>query len=237
MLTPEDYQRSLERDAAAFVDLIATADLDRPVPCCPGWTMLDLGRHVGSVHRWARETVRTGRPGDEPDGPDAQAELVDWLTEGAALLLDTLRSTDPALPVWTFGPPPRVAAFWSRRQAHETAIHLVDARQALGLPVQLDPTLATDGVDEVATMFFPRQVRLERIRPLRPRHAAGPHLRRELRRCGRRHRPRGRGWRRRRAGPRPTCSCCCGERGGLDRLQVDGDDDVVRAILAAGVTP
>ena len=95
-----------------------------------------------------------------------RAALVEWMTEGAGHLLEALRDTDPHTPVWTFGPPPQVAAFWSRRQALETAVHRVDAQHALGLPPMMDEELAVDGVAEVTTLFFPRQVRLGRIPPL-----------------------------------------------------------------------
>ena len=75
-----------------------------------------------------------------------------------------MTSLDPAAPCWNFGPPPRTAGFWLRRQAHEHAIHLVDAHQGAGLA---DPEFADDfmldGVDEVLAMFAPRQLRLHRM--------------------------------------------------------------------------
>ena len=40
---------------------------------------------------------------------------------------------------------------------------MVDAQAAAGAPGPIDPALALDGVDEVVTVFFPRQVRLGRI--------------------------------------------------------------------------
>src|SRR5207247_5173243 len=46
-------------------DLLAAAadrtPLDTPVPTCPQWTMRDLVRHVGDVHRWAAAHVAEGR--------------------------------------------------------------------------------------------------------------------------------------------------------------------------------
>jgi hypothetical protein len=50
---------------------------------------------------------------------------------------------------------------WSRRQAHETAIHRVDAELAAGRTVAhlsaLEPAFAADGVDELLTCFVPRR--------------------------------------------------------------------------------
>ena len=54
------------------------------------------------------------------------------------------------------------------RQAHETAMHLVDAHQALGTPTSIEAGLASDGVDEVVSMYYPRQVRMGRTEPLIP---------------------------------------------------------------------
>jgi uncharacterized protein (TIGR03083 family) len=166
MLDRETYLARLADDAAAFTDLLREGDLAAAVPDCDGWDVADLANHLGGIHRWARSAVITGAPGDAPVGPRARAELVAWFEEGAALLVDTLTTTDPDAECWTFGPRPRTASFWVRRQPHETAVHLRDLGRALGVQVALDPAFAADGVDEVVTMFFPRQVRLERIPPL-----------------------------------------------------------------------
>jgi uncharacterized protein (TIGR03083 family) len=163
------YLASLTADAAAFADLVAdpAADLSEAVPACPGWSLHDLAEHVGQVHRWAAHALREDRPGPFDDvAPTERAPLAAWLLAGTADLLDLLTGLDPATPRWGFGNEPRTAAFWWRRQAHETAVHLWDARAALGHPVPLDADLAADGIDEVATVFFPRQVRLERCPPL-----------------------------------------------------------------------
>jgi uncharacterized protein (TIGR03083 family) len=75
-----------------------------------------------------------------------------------------MASVDPAAPCWNFGPHPRTAGFWLRRQAHEHAVHLVDAHQAAGLadPVFSEEFLL-DGIDEALAMFAPRQLRLGRM--------------------------------------------------------------------------
>ena len=47
---------------------------------------------------------------------------------------------------------------WARRQAHETAIHRVDAELAAGTAVTpFSPTFAADGVDELLSCFVTRR--------------------------------------------------------------------------------
>jgi len=239
MLTPAEYHEALERDAADFIGIIQAADPDAQVPACPGWVLTDVGRHLGSVHRWARDAIIIGCPGDQPIGPDDQQALVAWLRDGADALVATLRNTDPESPAWTFGPSPHRVAFWGRRQAHETAMHLVDAQQSAGLPVRMDPALAADGVVEVATMFFPRQVRLARLAPLRDG------LRIVLTDAPVTAVLAGDGT----DGSAPTAATITGPavdvllalwgRAALSSLDVDvhGDADVAMSVLSAGITP
>ena len=138
--------------------------LARVVPACAGWTLEQLFGHLGSIERWVAGVVRTGTFVQEPAPPAEGAAA--WFLAGTAPFLETMTGLDPESECWTFGPPPRTARFWLRRQAHEHAIHLVDACQALGLEI---PALADDfmidGVDEVLAMFAPRQLRLDRMPP------------------------------------------------------------------------
>jgi uncharacterized protein (TIGR03083 family) len=162
-LTPDAYLAHLGRACDAFAACLETGDLDAAVPDCPGWTLTDLAHHLGGVHRWARTAVVEGRSGQKTfDAPADREALVGWFRDGATALADTLRASDPATPCWTIGTDPHVAGFWFRRQAHETVLHARDA----GAAAPLDPTLALDGVDEVVTMFLPRQLRLGRTAPL-----------------------------------------------------------------------
>jgi uncharacterized protein (TIGR03083 family) len=164
-LSDEHYLANCARDAGAMADALARNPLDTPVPSCPGWDLGDLGSHLGVVHRWALASLSSDTPPGE-EQPPARDELPGWYADGASALLTALRSTDSAAPCWGFGPHPRTVRFWLRRQAHETAMHRWDAGAALGLPPVLAAELAADGVDEVATMFYPRQVRLGRRQPL-----------------------------------------------------------------------
>jgi uncharacterized protein (TIGR03083 family) len=155
----------LDAGVAAFAAALHE-DLRRPVPGCPGWDLAALAGHLGGVHRWARSAVVQARPGVLSEaGPDDSRDIAAWFAEGAAALAATLRATEPATGCWTFGPPPRTVAFWQRRMPHETTLHAWDAHAALGEDLPLDRDLALDGVDEVVTMFVPRQVRLGRLVP------------------------------------------------------------------------
>ncbi|MGZ4444690.1 MAG: maleylpyruvate isomerase family mycothiol-dependent enzyme [Nocardioidaceae bacterium] len=147
----EEYVTVADRLATA----VASRDLSAPVPSCPGWTEYDLVCHLGNVHAWAATIVETGRfaveQNDEP-GSHKPRVVSDWYAAKAEDLLAVLRLVDPARPTWNFAfGESGKAAFWRRRQLHETLIHGVD----LGLPVG-SPVLAADGVDEVLTVFLHR---------------------------------------------------------------------------------
>ncbi len=159
----------LAREAAAFADLLDGNDLAAPVASCPGWTLLDLAGHLGGVHRWARHAVLSGPPfptdptvPTDPTGPTEPAALATWLREGAHDLVRTLAAHDPEQPCWAFAPPFTVG-FWLRRQAHETTLHRWDAASSLGSAVSIPDAVADDGIDEVVSVFVPRQVRLGRL--------------------------------------------------------------------------
>jgi len=148
-----------EIDVIAHIAVTSGTDLDRPVRGCPGWTAHDLVVHVGSIERWAVHAIRrhvllrdlAGWPG---------TDLARWYEEGAAHLLLAL-DTDPATPAATFAAD-KTVGFWQRRQVHEHRIHRWDLEDALGQAEAPEPLLAHDGLDEIATMFWPRQVRLGR---------------------------------------------------------------------------
>ncbi|MGH2685666.1 MAG: maleylpyruvate isomerase family mycothiol-dependent enzyme [Actinomycetota bacterium] len=154
------YLDHLAADGEALVRALE-ADPVAPVATCPGWDVTELTRHTSGIHRWADEVVRTGATTrlsrrDMPDQPPVDpVELAMWSRQTLAGLLDTLRSTDPDRPVWTFGPEQR-AAFWSRRMAHETTVHRWDGETAAALPGPIDPELAADGIDEVVTIVLRR---------------------------------------------------------------------------------
>ncbi|WP_158375494.1 maleylpyruvate isomerase N-terminal domain-containing protein [Cellulosimicrobium cellulans] len=151
----------------AFAALLAEADPGAPVPGCAPWTVTDLALHLGGVHRWAAAMARReDDDGADPVGPREPDALRTFYREQADVLQATLRSLGPDAPAYTLlGPGP--AAFWHRRQLHETLVHLHDLAAAAGAPHPVaDPVLWADAVDEVVTVMTPRQVRLGRMAPL-----------------------------------------------------------------------
>ena len=145
-----------------FLATIPRVDPGAPVAACAPWSVRDLVVHLARIHHWAagraRRTIETplGR------GP---FDLVALYASCAAELRATFDELDPTARADTLvGPGP--VAFWHRRQLHETLVHLWDLRTAGGLDVDADPAVWSDTVDEVVTMFEPRQVRLGRIAPV-----------------------------------------------------------------------
>ncbi|WP_238438816.1 maleylpyruvate isomerase N-terminal domain-containing protein, partial [Frankia nepalensis] len=131
--------------------------------------------HTGCVHRWAATYVRTGNEVPRPiDGDGAlvvpDGQLLGWFRDGHAALVDALESAAPDLSCWAFLPgASSPLAFWARRQAHETAVHRVDAELALAasgraLAAEAEPVGApgvsarfgADGIDELLTGFHAR---------------------------------------------------------------------------------
>jgi uncharacterized protein (TIGR03083 family) len=166
--TPSAYLQHLTDAVGAFAAVLDTGDLAATVPGCAPWCLTDLTHHLGGIHRWARTAIVEGRAGSETadDAPTGRDALASWFREGADALVGTLRETDADATCWTFGPRPRVAAFWFRRMAHETTMHARDAAAAQGDGRPYGAEFALDGVDEIVTMFLPRQIRLGRIPPL-----------------------------------------------------------------------
>ena len=241
VIAPGTAFAELEHVAADVARLLAHADLNAPVPSCPGWTVADLVAHLGRTHLWAEHAVRVGSfDAPEPSPPpDGRTSLSGWYAASAATLIATLRATDPDAECWTFGLHPSTARFWFRRQAHEAAMHRWDLGAAMGRDVGYPNSLAADGVDEVVSMFFPRQVRLRRTAPLLTSLAVRPDG------CGR-FVLAGDGTA---ALPGPAAAEVSGPAGalvlllwgrlGLDdrRLHLTGDRAAAASVLTAGIVP
>lgn len=163
-----EHIEALDQDGRLLATAAAQAGLRAPVPSCPGWQVRDLLRHTGHVHRWATRFVAEGLAEAAPEPSEAEilaadppdADLLDWFRAGHAGLVSALAAASPELACWAFLPAPSPRAFWARRQAHETAIHRVDAELAGGGAATLvSPEFGTDGIDELIMGFFGRDGR------------------------------------------------------------------------------
>jgi uncharacterized protein (TIGR03083 family) len=161
----DDYVQALDDEGRLLAQAAQRAGLSADVPTCPGWQIAHLLRHLGYVHRWAAAHIVQGslRPLkalSEPEilarGP-ADEELLPWFVDGHAALVHALRSADADVACWTFLDSPSPLTFWSRRQAHETAIHRVDAEAACRSATPFEPAFAADGIDELVIGFAPRE--------------------------------------------------------------------------------
>ncbi len=169
-MSQADLLTALDSAAVGLAREAGRVLLSDPVPTCPGWTVRDLVTHVGGVHRWAttvvadRLTENVEHDTDFFDAPDEPDRFLPWFVEGGSTLVRTLRAAPDDLRTFVFlkdAPPAKM--FWTRRQAHETTIHRVDAQAArLGrrpstAEAGIPRSLALDGLDELLTGFVPRR--------------------------------------------------------------------------------
>jgi uncharacterized protein (TIGR03083 family) len=154
-----DSAAALVEQGGLLAAVLRATDPTTPVPTCPGWTLRQLTNHVGRGDRWAATIVATGGPVDTrsvADGraPDDPAAVAGWLRGGAELLIENV-AEEPDKPVWTFlGPRP--AAWWVRRRLHESTVHRADAALATGVPFEIAPELAADGISEFLDLLAAR---------------------------------------------------------------------------------
>ena len=122
------------------------------------------------MHAWAARHILEQAPTIIVEADEAAVlaagppdhELIAAYICGLRALVAALRDADPDVACATFLAAASPLAFWSRRQAHETAIHRFDA-QAARLCGPPDPAeafaagFAADGIDELVTGFAARR--------------------------------------------------------------------------------
>lgn len=146
-------------ESRRFQEVLRDADPASRVPSCPDWSVDDLLWHLAEVQLFWAEVVerRLQEPEQaeaaKPERPTDHADLVTLVEQATQKLLDSLAATPDSEPVWTWAQE-RTAGFVRRRQAHEALVHRVDAELAAGQRTPMDPTLATDGVDEALCVMF-----------------------------------------------------------------------------------
>ena len=151
--TSLDYPAALLAYTGLLVDTAAKLPFDAPVESCPGWSVVKLMRHLGTIQRWAQALVEAQRP-ERIDPrtldlglPPNDAGYPAWLNEGSAVLASTLRAADPSAPAWAWGADQHVR-FWARRIAHESAVHAADVALAANQAPAIQAELAVDATSE-----------------------------------------------------------------------------------------
>jgi uncharacterized protein (TIGR03083 family) len=156
-----DYRAALLEENHALGEVFRDADRSATVPTCPGWTLIQLLRHIGRGDRWAAQivsdrldeyldprSVEGGKPPADADGE------IDWLNSGAQQLIDAVEQIGPDASVWTFRGP-RPAKWWIRRRLHEVTVHRADAAIAAGTDYDIAPDLAADAISEWLDIMVP----------------------------------------------------------------------------------
>lgn len=156
-LTDTERADHLRSDAAKIV-AAAASNMDRVVFPDPEWNVEQLIKHLGAHHRWVTDSIEAQDPDtvteDVLDPDLAGRELLSWFTEGVEHLASLLESVPEDRPAWSWAGDHR-KAFWARRTSVETTIHRWDVEKAVGALGPLDPALASDGIDEMATVIVP----------------------------------------------------------------------------------
>ena len=156
-----DHLDLLRRAQAEFLSSIGEVDPATPIPWCGRWRVRNLVVHLSRIHHWAAGQAAKRQETPLGRGPFVLDELYAAQATELRETLERLGDTEG----WTLvgnGP----ASWWRRRQLHETTVHLWDLRASAGLPVDDDPLVWSDTVDEVVTVMQPRQEAMGRMQPL-----------------------------------------------------------------------
>lgn len=145
-----------ERSAAFRAVLAAAPDLGVQVPSCPEWTLFDLAQHIGQGRRAWAATVEAGPetagkvPSTDP-APRDRAELLAWLADSTAQMIEALLAAGPDRGCWVWwgdSQSPATCGAVARHQLQEISVHTYDAQLAVGAPEPLPGEVALDGVEE-----------------------------------------------------------------------------------------
>ena len=159
------YTAAIRTDADLLASAATEAGWAAAVPTCPEWTVRELVRHLGGVHRWATgfvagaRTEPDGRPQEELVGgwPDDD-DLGPWLLDGADAARHHARhgATRSAAAGRSCAPRRRsctgLAARPTRRRSTASTREVADG--ATGTP--FEPAFAADGIDELLALFITR---------------------------------------------------------------------------------
>lgn len=167
-----DHLRLLADLQDRFLETVHRADPDVRVPWLGRWTVRSLVVHLARIHHGAAGQARRKQETPLGRGP---FDLPELYASCALELREALAELDPGARAWTLlddGVPRGdgasteqrgTVAFWHRRQALETLVHLWDLRTAIGDDLDVADDVWLDCLDEVVTVMHPRQVRLGRV--------------------------------------------------------------------------
>jgi uncharacterized protein (TIGR03083 family) len=153
------YGRLLQRfaiEAELLAESIDHSQLDKEVPGCPGLTVAEAARHVGSDARMLLHWLREGRrPRDWQRVPPASQSLADYVRTGTTPLMRELAEHQPEDPCPGWYEPEQNYGFWLRRMTHEVTVHRIDIQGALERDIGGVPEdIAVDGIDEILYVWF-----------------------------------------------------------------------------------
>jgi uncharacterized protein (TIGR03083 family) len=159
-LADQAYLDHVRDESARFLRALRGCAPDARVPSCPDWDAADLLWHLTGVQHFWHHVICT-RP-DAPDdyeGPERPASydaLLAGFEEVHGRFLQALTAATPAESAWSWSNDvgAQSVAFTYRRQAHEAAVHRLDAELTAGTPSPLPADLATDGVEEALAVMF-----------------------------------------------------------------------------------
>lgn len=156
---PIDYRALIAAESQRFALILDKGPLGAPVSGCPGWTLSDLGAHLGDVQRWAATIISTGGK-DANEYERRDQSLASWFREGTQLLLDAVDGSTPTDECWNlWASGQKTKQFWYRRQALETAVHRWDAEAAATPePTPFDAVVGADIVDEWVHVLLERKL-------------------------------------------------------------------------------
>ncbi|MEU4802313.1 maleylpyruvate isomerase N-terminal domain-containing protein [Actinosynnema sp. NPDC023587] len=161
----QDFLDQAQVQYRALRTAVITAGPGTPVPTCPAWDVSGLVRHLAGVSSLVLGALTgpvDGGPPEPESPPEDWEELVTWWQDRFTAVNRVLAGASADTPAWTPSGPP-VAGFWSRRQAHELAVHRLDAEHAVHgpevPPLLFDTPFAADGVDEFFTAVLTRTAR------------------------------------------------------------------------------
>lgn len=154
----ENALRAVEIHCDGLRAAAVEAGPEARVPTCPKWTVHRLVTHIAMVHSWVLAAIANpSGEGIKPDSPPEEWEAVLGWWDAQRDDIREAFAAGPDAPAWLpFEGYPRTTASWARRQAHEAAIHRLDAEYAAGDPsVTFDPEFAADGIDELLRTILP----------------------------------------------------------------------------------